>query len=250
MEPQATRPQPISTRRMARYFREADPLGTPTYRSPLPPVVPRLSTGLRLGRCSRLAINCGDGLPVNPSLPANPATNPANPGSCKISSLDQHWHLPYIQEWNIGVQHAFTSKHVSRPVLCRHPRHKSLWPSRPQRGRPRHDECKQNSGIAALLQSIPVDGDGHRYQQPGFQQLQRLAGDLDAACLARHNQHCGLHVRQRIGYRQYRRWPIRLYQPRLPREMQLRANFLRYPPPVYRSIHLERAWHEDARPTA
>ena len=48
--------------------------------------------------------------PVNPSLPANPSTNPSNPGTCKISALDQHWQLPYIQEWNIGIQHAFTSR--------------------------------------------------------------------------------------------------------------------------------------------
>ncbi len=55
-------------------------------------------------------INCGDGLgSVNPNAATNPTTNPANPGTCAISVLDQHWQLPYIQEWNVGVQHAFTS---------------------------------------------------------------------------------------------------------------------------------------------
>jgi len=62
-------------------------------------------------------IACGDGLgSVNPSLKANgslvPAvagTNPANPGTCAITAVDQHWRLPYVQQWNIGVQHAITS---------------------------------------------------------------------------------------------------------------------------------------------
>ncbi len=55
-------------------------------------------------------ITCGDGLgSVNPSAAVNPTTNPANPGTCAISALDQHWQLPYIQEWNLGFQHAFTS---------------------------------------------------------------------------------------------------------------------------------------------
>jgi len=56
-------------------------------------------------------INCGDGLgSVNPTGTVNATTNPPNPGTCGISALDQHWQLPYIQEWNLGVQHAFTSK--------------------------------------------------------------------------------------------------------------------------------------------
>ena len=55
-------------------------------------------------------INCGNGLgSVNPNIAANPTSNPANPGPCNVSALDQHWQLPYIQEWNVGVQHAFTS---------------------------------------------------------------------------------------------------------------------------------------------
>ena len=55
-------------------------------------------------------ITCGDGLgSVNPSAAINPTTNPGNPGTCAISALDQHWQLPYIQEWNLGFQRALTS---------------------------------------------------------------------------------------------------------------------------------------------
>ena len=97
---------------------------------------------------------------------------------------------------------------------------------------------------------FPWMGKVTEMSQPGLQQLQRLAGDLNAAYLARHIQHRWLHVFQRIGYRQYRRWSIRLYKPGLPRQVQLRANFFRYPPPLYRPIHLERSWREDASPTA
>ena len=54
-------------------------------------------------------INCGDGLgQVNPTGTISPTTNPANPGPCTISALDQHWQLPYVQEWNLGFTHAFT----------------------------------------------------------------------------------------------------------------------------------------------
>ena len=56
-------------------------------------------------------ITCGDGLgSVNPSAAVNVNSNPANPGTCGISAVDQHWQLPYIQEWNLGIQHAFTSR--------------------------------------------------------------------------------------------------------------------------------------------
>ncbi len=41
-------------------------------------------------------IACGDGLS-------------GHPGTCAISAVDQHWHLPYVQEWNVGIQHAMTS---------------------------------------------------------------------------------------------------------------------------------------------
>ncbi len=47
-------------------------------------------------------VRCGDGLkPTGASV--------ANPGPCTITAVDQHWHLPYVQEWNVGIQHALTS---------------------------------------------------------------------------------------------------------------------------------------------
>jgi TonB dependent receptor len=41
-------------------------------------------------------IACGDGLN-------------GHPGTCAISAVDQHWHMPYVQEWNVGIQRAMTS---------------------------------------------------------------------------------------------------------------------------------------------
>lgn len=54
-------------------------------------------------------IACGNGLgSANPNAAVGPL-NPANPGTCAITAVDQHWRMPYVQEWNIGVQHAITS---------------------------------------------------------------------------------------------------------------------------------------------
>ena len=41
-------------------------------------------------------IACGDGLS-------------GHPGPCAITQVDQHWRLPYVQQWNIGIQRAITS---------------------------------------------------------------------------------------------------------------------------------------------
>jgi Carboxypeptidase regulatory-like domain len=53
-------------------------------------------------------IACGNGL-------SNTAANIAagapakNPGTCAISAVDQHFRMPYVQEWNVGIQRAITS---------------------------------------------------------------------------------------------------------------------------------------------
>ena len=41
-------------------------------------------------------IACGDGIS-------------GRPGPCAITQVDQHWRLPYVQQWNIGIQHAITT---------------------------------------------------------------------------------------------------------------------------------------------
>ncbi len=75
------------------------------------PVVYPLVNWTQAGPIFPGGITCGDGLgSVNPSAAVNVTSNPANPGTCGISAVDQHWQLPYIQEWNLGIQHAFTSR--------------------------------------------------------------------------------------------------------------------------------------------
>jgi len=52
------------------------------------------------------SLKCGNGLaPVNPVAGA-PTTNP---GTCSIASIDQHWRLPYVDEWTLGIQRSLTS---------------------------------------------------------------------------------------------------------------------------------------------
>jgi carboxypeptidase family protein len=53
-------------------------------------------------------ITCGNGLA---NTPANIAAGaPArNPGTCAISAVDQNWRMPYVQQWNIGIQRALRS---------------------------------------------------------------------------------------------------------------------------------------------
>ena len=52
------------------------------------------------------SLKCGSGLaPVNPVAGA-PATNP---GPCSISAIDQHWRLPYADEWTLGIQRSLNS---------------------------------------------------------------------------------------------------------------------------------------------
>jgi Carboxypeptidase regulatory-like domain len=41
-------------------------------------------------------IACGDGLS-------------GHPGTCAITAVDQHWRMPYVQEWNVGIQRAIIS---------------------------------------------------------------------------------------------------------------------------------------------
>ena len=42
------------------------------------------------------ALKCGDGIGTNP-------------GTCAVGNMDQHWSLPYVNEWTLAIQHAFTS---------------------------------------------------------------------------------------------------------------------------------------------
>jgi hypothetical protein len=55
-------------------------------------------------------LGCGNGLgSVNPALPANAATNPANPTPCNISPLLQNMKPDTVTSWNLSLQHAFAS---------------------------------------------------------------------------------------------------------------------------------------------
>jgi Carboxypeptidase regulatory-like domain len=47
-------------------------------------------------------IACGNGL-------ARTGGGPKNPGTCTIQAIDQNWSLPYVQQWNVGVQRSLGS---------------------------------------------------------------------------------------------------------------------------------------------
>jgi hypothetical protein len=56
------------------------------------------------------ALSCGNGLgSVNPLLPTNAVTNPANPAPCTLSVVDQGLKMEIVGEWSLGVQHAITN---------------------------------------------------------------------------------------------------------------------------------------------
>jgi len=42
-------------------------------------------------------IQCGDG-------------GPGNPSPCNITAFDRHYRTPYVENWTLGIQHAFSSK--------------------------------------------------------------------------------------------------------------------------------------------
>jgi outer membrane receptor protein involved in Fe transport len=55
-------------------------------------------------------LSCGNGLgSVNPLLPTNPATNPANPAVCNLGVVDPGLKMAIVGEWNFGIQHAITN---------------------------------------------------------------------------------------------------------------------------------------------
>jgi len=47
-------------------------------------------------------VQCGDG--------ASHATGPDNPGPCDTFAMNRNFRTPYVENWTIGIQHAFTSK--------------------------------------------------------------------------------------------------------------------------------------------
>jgi hypothetical protein len=63
------------------------------------PIYPADATGL---------VQCGDGL-TPPATLANP--NPvADPGPCSIFAMNRNYRTPYVTNWTLGIQHAFSNK--------------------------------------------------------------------------------------------------------------------------------------------
>jgi hypothetical protein len=47
-------------------------------------------------------VECGNGLTPT-------GGGPKNPGTCTIQAIDQNWSLPYVQQWNVGIQRSLGS---------------------------------------------------------------------------------------------------------------------------------------------
>jgi hypothetical protein len=63
------------------------------------PIYPADATGL---------VQCGDGL-TPPATAANPKPV-ANPGPCSIFAMNRNYRTPYVTNWTLGIQHAFSNK--------------------------------------------------------------------------------------------------------------------------------------------
>ena len=50
----------------------------------------------------QLPVSCGDGNPVA-------ALNNAKPGPCSIAAFDRNIRVPYVETWNMDIQHSFTN---------------------------------------------------------------------------------------------------------------------------------------------
>ena len=93
-------------------------------------------------------ISCGDGLN-------------GHPGPCAITSVDQHWHMPYVQEWNVGIQHAMTTN-MSLDVAYVGSHGTNLFGQTDlNEPAPGTNSSSRIQTSTAVLQPIPVDGEDH-----------------------------------------------------------------------------------------
>jgi hypothetical protein len=47
-------------------------------------------------------VKCGNNL----SVTTGPNAGTKNPATCSVTTIDPHWTVPYMHEWNVGIQHA------------------------------------------------------------------------------------------------------------------------------------------------
>ena len=131
-------------------------------------------------------MECGDGS----NDAAGNATSP-----CALAVIDHNFRDPYIQNWTLGMQHAFTSNHFAGPFLRGKP---WLTAKRHPRYQPRDPQCcrrsERDADGHALCSPVPVSLLHHRNVEPAMNPITTACRPRCNSGLPRAFFHGGLHL--------------------------------------------------------